>query len=53
MSRRARKQLLDDAVAVVAWAGLTAVLFAFNGYPQAWAVVVASLVIQATTGRLR
>lgn len=53
MTRRARKHLVDDAVAVVAWIGLIAVLVAFAGYPQAWGVVAASLVVQFATGGLR
>jgi hypothetical protein len=53
MTRRARKQFVDDAVAVIAWVGLAAAIVAFAGYPQAWAVVAASLVIQAMTGGLR
>ena len=53
MSRRARNKHLDNAVAVVAWIGLAAAVVAFAGYPQAWAVVAASLVIQAMTGGLR
>lgn len=53
MTRRARNQFLDNAVAVIAWIGLIAVLVAFAGYPQAWGVVVASMVIQAMTGGLR
>jgi hypothetical protein len=52
MTRRVRK-LTRDAVAVIAWIGLAAVVVAFAGYPQAWAVVVASLGIQAATGGLR
>jgi hypothetical protein len=53
MTRRARKQFTANAVAVIAWIGLAAVLVAFAGHPQAWAVVAASLVIQAATGGLR
>lgn len=53
MSRRARNKHLDNVVAIAAWIGLAAAIVAFAGFPQAWGVVVASLVIQAMTGRLR
>jgi hypothetical protein len=53
MSRRARKQLLDDATAVIAWIGLVAAIVAMAGYPQAWGVAAASLIIQIARGQLR
>jgi hypothetical protein len=54
MTRRARTQIIDNIVAIIAWIGLFAAVFAgFGDQPQLWLLAVASLVIQAMTGGLR
>jgi hypothetical protein len=50
MSRRSRTVLLDNAVAIVGWIGVAALVAALLGYSQAWAVVIASLVVQLLAG---
>ncbi|PRY53526.1 hypothetical protein [Glycomyces artemisiae] len=50
MSRRSRNALLDNAVAIVGWIAVAALVAALLGYRQAWAVVVACLVVQLLAG---
>jgi hypothetical protein len=53
MSRRKRDAVLDDAEALLCWAGLIGGFIGLLWWPPAFAATAAAIVVQAARGRIR